>query len=193
LVRYADDFVIVCEDEDDARGLLTALSERLRSLGLTLHPEKTRLVDCRRPSPDQGGGRRETFDFLGFTHGWGRSRKGGWVVKRKTAKDRFSRTLKRLAGWCRSHRHLPVKEQHRRLCQGLRGHDAYFGITGNWPALDRLHRCAERIWRKWLDRRSDKAKMTWEKFAQLLKRYPLPVARVVQSVYGRQLQLPLRT
>ena len=190
LVRYADDFVIVCKREHDARRVLDVLPKRLSRFGLTMHPEKTRLIDFRRPPAGKGGGRPGTFDLLSFTHYWGRSRKGNWVVKRKTRKSRFSRTLKRISDYCRTHRHLPVEEQHRKLGQMLVGHYAYFGITGNWRALDNVRSQAARIWRKWLDRRSHKAGMNWEKFSRLLQRYPLPPARVVHSVYGDRHRLP---
>ncbi len=193
LVRYADDFVIVCEFEHDARRILDVLPKRLARFGLTMHPEKTRLVDFRRPPPvNRGGPGRGTFDLLGFTHFWGRSRKKRWTVKRKTAKSRFSRTLKRFSEWCRRNRHLPVKMQQQKLSQALTGHDAYFGITGNWNALNHLRYQVRRIWRKWLGRRSHEASMTWEKFNRVMARYPLPSARVVHTVYGRQLQLPIR-
>lgn len=193
LVRYADDFVIVLEYEQDAQTVLAVLPKRLARFGLTMHPEKTRLVDFRRPPPpSRGGPRRGTFDLLGFTHFWGLSRKGKWVVKRKTAKSRFTRTLKRCSDWCRRNRHQPVKEQHAKLSQSLKGHDAYYGITGNGPALSHLRYRVQRIWRNWLDRRSGRARMTWERFKRLLARYPLPQGRVAHSVYGRQQPLPLR-
>lgn len=192
LVRYADDFVIVCKFERDARRILGVLPKRLERFGLTMHPEKTRLVDFRRPPMRQGGPRRGAFDLLGFTFFWGKSRKNRWTVRRKTAKDRFNRALKRCADWCRRNRHRPIKEQHEKLCMALKGHDAYYGITGNAPALELLRHKVERIWRTWLDRRSREARMTWEKFKRLLGRYPLPRARVVHSVYGRQQQLPIR-
>lgn len=191
LVRYADDFVIVCDSEHDARRVLAVLPKRLARFGLTMHPEKSRLVDFRRPPPS-GGLRRGTFDLLGFTHFWGLSRKQRWTVKRKTAKSRFSRTVKRIADWCRKNRHLSVKEQHQKLCQALAGHDAYYGITGNWDALNVLREQVRRIWHKWLGRRSHRG-MTWEKFNRLKLRYPLPSARVVHTVYGRQIQLQFRT
>ncbi len=81
--------------------------------------------------PGGDGGESSSFDLLGFTHYWGKSRKGGWVVKRKTMMARLSRTLKRISMWCSAHRHLPIKEQHAALSRKLRGHDAYHGITGN--------------------------------------------------------------
>ena len=190
MVRYADDFVLVFELEEDARRVLAVLPKRLGRYGLTMHPTKTQLVDFRRPPPPgKGGPRPGSFDLLGFTHFWGRSRKGRWTVKRKTCRKRFSRTIKRMGDWCRRNRHLPVPVQHRKLSLALKGHDAYYGITGNGQRLNDLRYHLRRIWRKWLDRRSHKAGMDWERFNQLLRRYPLPPARVVHSVLGCQLPL----
>jgi len=189
LIRFADDAVLAFEQEVDARRVLAVLPKRLGRYGLTLHPEKTRLVDMRRPSNVSGNegepGWRGTFDTLGFTHFWGRSRKGRRVVKRKTAKGRFGRSLKRVARWCRANRHRPVAEQHAMLNRKLRGHYAYYGVTGNVRALSRFRREVERAWRKWLGRRSGKAHSSWEKFGPLLARYPLAPPRIVHSVYRR--------
>ena len=85
-----------------------------------------------------------------------------------------------------------MKTQHEKLSQALKGHDAYYGITGNWSALSHLRYQVRRIWRKWLGRRSHKGTMTWDEFDRLIGRYGLPPPRVVHTVYGRQLQLPLR-
>ncbi len=186
MVRYADDAVLCFEHEADARRVLAVLAKRLERYGLELNAEKTRLVDYRQPpqrGPGQGPGGGHSFDFLAFTHFWARSRTGRWVVKRKTAKRRFGRALKRATTWCRTYRHLPVAVQHAALRRRLLGHYAYFGITGNARALGRFHRAVERAWRKWLDRRSSKARMTWECFQRVLQRYPLPPPRVVHSVY----------
>jgi group II intron reverse transcriptase/maturase len=188
MVRYADDLVIVCETERDAQRMLKALHGRVARFGLTLHPEKTRLVDFRHPRRNPGG-KPGTFDLLGFTHFWGRSRKGNWVVRRKTAASRFRRTIKRIGEWCRKNRHLHVQEQHRSLSEALKGHDQYYGITGNWQALNELRQQVRRTWRKWLDRRSHKARMVWQRFIEVLKRFPLPLPRVTKSVFGRQLKL----
>ena len=184
-VRYADDAVLVFEHEDDARRVLAVLAKRLAKYGLRLHPEKTRMVEFCRPSKSKrGGSQREcSFAMLGFTHYWGRSRKGRWVVKRKTAKDRFSRALRGIGQWCRKHRHWKVRDQHAVLSRKLRGHYAYYGITGNSPALRRLRTEAGRKWCKWLGRRSWSGRMTWDRFTRLLKTYPLPPARVVHNVY----------
>ena len=185
LIRYADDLVMVFETEEDARRVADVLPKRFEKYGLRLHPEKTRLVRFERPGPqppsDDGGEGPGSFDLLGFTHFWGRSRKGNWVVKRKTAKDRFSRTLRRFSKWCRDNRHLPIKEQHLAIARKLRGHDAYFGITGNGKALASLRDRVSRIWRKWLARRSWKTRLNWTRMAQLLELFPLPAARVVHS------------
>jgi RNA-directed DNA polymerase len=188
LVRYADDFVMVFETEEDARRVAGVLPKRFEKYGLRLHPEKTRLVRFEKPSAPpspsgEDGGEPTSFDLLGFTHFWGKSLKGGWVVKRKTAKDRFSRTLRRIATWCRDNRHLPIAVQHTALVRKLRGHDAYYGITGNARMLDRLRHWVRRIWRKWLDRRSWKSAMTWERMKALLGVFPLPPPRVVHSIY----------
>lgn len=176
LVRYADDAVLVFSLESDARRVLDVLPKRFGKYGLRLHPEKTALVRFVRPSDrNEGGpGDRRSFDFLGFTHFWGRSRKGAWVVKKKTASDRFTRTVKRFSTWCRRHRHDPVADQHRQICRSLRGFDAYFGVIGNYPALRRLRHEIGRVWRKWLDRRGGRIRMTWDRFELLLERYPLP-------------------
>jgi hypothetical protein len=182
-VRYADDAVLVFEREEDARRVFEVLPKRFAKYGLSLHPEKTRLVAFGRPRRSGGGPRPETFDYLGFTHYWGRARRGFPAVLRKTARDRFTRSLRAVSQWCRLHRHLPVAEQHQQLGKKLRGHYAYYGITGNAPALLRFSRATERVWRQWLDRRSHRARMSWDRFWRMKVRYPLPSPRVVHSVY----------
>jgi group II intron reverse transcriptase/maturase len=174
MVRYADDFVLVLSNEADAREVKDLLSERFAQYGLTLHPTKTRLLEFRprRPEDGRGTGPRG-FDFLGFSHYWGSTRKGRWVVKRKTAASRFDRTLKRLALWCRRNRHCEVAWQHKRVVQALRGHDSYYGYADNKHALRRLRYEATRIWHKWLARRSRRS-LPWAGFRRLLRRFPLP-------------------
>lgn len=183
LIRYADDAVLVFASEGDAKRVMEVLPKRFAKYGLSLHPEKTKLVDFKRP--DSRGNGPGSFDLLGVTHFWGKSRKGRWVVQRKTAKDRFTRALKRVAEWCRMHRHLPVKAQHHALCRKLAGHNQYYGITGNYRALSRFYRKVLEVWRKWLARRSQRAKMTWERFNRMLQSRPLPRPYVVHSVLGR--------
>jgi group II intron reverse transcriptase/maturase len=190
LIRYADDFVIGFANEADARRVLEVLPKRMARFGLTLHPDKTRLVPFQRPSAQPPrdasvpGPQPGTFDLLGFRHYWGRSWRGNWVVKRKTMPSRFGRALRKIAVWCRNCRHLSIAEQHQALSLKLRGHYAYFGITGNFEALHRFRDAVRRLWRRWLSRRSgDYSTMAWGYFAALLQCYPLPPAQVVHSVY----------
>jgi group II intron reverse transcriptase/maturase len=184
LIRYADDLVIAFAEEKDARRVEAVLPKRLARFGLRLHPEKTRLVPFQMPQKKANLSRPQgpdAFTFLGFTHYWGKSRKGNWVIKRKTAASRFTRSMLRVRQWCRRNRHEPVTWQQHRLSSVLRGHYAYYGITGNYRALGNFHRQVTREWRKWLNRRSQKARMTWERFNRLLVTYPLPCPRIVHG------------
>jgi group II intron reverse transcriptase/maturase len=186
LIRYADDFVIGFRDERDAQRVMEVIPKRFGRYGLTVHPTKTKLVRFLPPSsrrdrnapPDDRPG---TFDLLGFTHYWARSRNGYWVVKLKTAADRFSRAVRNIDRWCRDNRHLPIYEQHKKLNEKLRGHYAYYGVTGNSRALTRfLHEVGPR-WRRWLNRRNRLRSLSWEKFLAILRRYPLAPVRTVRS------------
>ncbi len=184
-VRFADDAVLAFEREEDARRVLAVLGKRFAKYGLRLHPEKTRLVDFRSPPrrPPGGTQRERSFALLGFTHHWGRSQKGRWVVQRKTAKDRLMRAMRAFGEWCRRHRHLPVAEQWAALRRKLLGHYAYYGITGNYRALARLYWWVRATWYRWLCRRS-RARLSWDRFLSLChQRYPLPRPQIVQSVY----------
>jgi len=178
LVRYADDFVIVFSDRQDAVRVQEVLGKRFGRFGLSLHPEKTRLVRFGRPAKSGGGPRPGSFEFLGFTHYWGRSRRGNWAVKRKTAKGRFTRALRGINQWMRKARHLPVAVQAATLRAKLRGHYGYYGILGNAAALGRFHYEVKRLWRKWLSRRSQRARITWPQLDQILSRNPLPPPRL---------------
>jgi RNA-directed DNA polymerase len=184
LVRYADDFVIIFEQKADAERMLEVLPKRFGKYGLTLHPTKTRLVPFRRPDRGSGdsGGSSATFDLLGFTLHWGQSRKGWWLVKFRTAKDRFSRALRRIREWCRWHRHADLETQHRALVWKLSGHYAYYGITHNSRALGRFFYEVKAIWRTWLSRRSQRSLVTWKAMYRLLERYPLPTPRIVHRL-----------
>jgi group II intron reverse transcriptase/maturase len=131
LIRYADDFVMVFAEESDARRVMKVLAKRFAKYGLALHPEKTGLIKYGRiqgPRDGGGGWKSPTFDLLGFTHYWGKSRKGTLVVKRKTARPRFARSLKRVALWCKRNRHKPIADQHRYLSAVLLGHFSYYGL-----------------------------------------------------------------
>lgn len=199
LIRYADDAVLVFSSEDDARRVMAVLPKRFGAYGLALHPEKTRLVRFNQPRrndtpKDTDSG---SFELLGFTHFWGKSRKDSWVVKQQTARGRFGRALQRVSQWCRAHLHDKIAKQHEHLVQMLRGHYGFYGITGNAYVLSAFHYEVTLAWRKWLHRRTGRGAMPWPRFWRMLKRYPLPPAVVVHSIYQdrRQLRLPaiLRT
>ncbi len=183
LVRYADDFVMLFAYREDAQRVLAVLAKRLGKYGLQLHPDKTRLVDFRavRPPGEEEGKLPTNFTFLGFVHVWGRTRTGrSMVVKQLTAKDRFARAVLKLSTQCRAMSHWPLAQQHLRLCQMLKGHFAYFGITGNLRRLERLCVRAVRCWRYWLARRSRLRVLSWAAFKQqVLARWPLPRPRIV--------------
>ncbi len=188
LIRFADDFVVGFRDERDAHRVMEVLPKRFGRYGLTRHPTKTKLVRFRPPSTKtkdrkETDNRPGTINLLGFTHYWAVSRRGYWVVKLKTAKDRFSRAVRSIDRWCNHHRHLPISEQQQKLNQKLRGHDAYYGVTGNSGALSRFHREVERRWRKWLNRRNQLRSLKWKKFCAILQRYPLAPARAVRSKF----------
>jgi group II intron reverse transcriptase/maturase len=182
LIRFADDFVIVFTNQKDALQVMEMLPGRFGEYGLSVHPDKTRLVDFRHPSHSgrkrDGNSKPDTFDLLGFTHFWGKSRKGNWTVAKKTMSKRLTRAVQSIYQWCRTYRHLPVREQWITLCQKLRGHYAYYGVTGNGRMLRNFRHEVRRAWRTWLNRRNRQRQMTWEKFERLETRYSLPLPKI---------------
>jgi hypothetical protein len=177
---------------------MKVISNRFEKYGLSLHPDKTRLLDFRSPSHRErrrkddgdGGGKPQTFDLLGFTHYWGKTRKGNWAVKRKTMPckinmARLARSLQKIEQWCRNNRHRPILEQWKELCMKLRGHYCYYGITGNSRSLGLFFYRVCRIWQRWLSRRTNRRSFIWEKFNSFLKRCPLPIPQVVHSVFRK--------
>ena len=182
LIRYADDAVMLFEYEDDASRVMAVLPKRFERYGLMLHPDKTRLVPFKRP--DRIRPRRDddegdpsagplSFDFLGFTIHWGKSLAGKWVVRARTANDRFRRGLKRIAEWCQVHRHAPLAVQQKALGAKLRGHYGYFGRIGNRGRLWDFLRVTVRAWWRGLRRRSQRG-FSWMTMYRLLTKYPLP-------------------
>jgi hypothetical protein len=173
------------EREDDARRVLTVLEKRLGRFGLNLHPDKTRLLPFGRPPQGQQRGTGPaTFDFLGFTCYWARSRKGRWGMCCKTRRASLRRAKQALYDWCRRHRHQPVKAQHAALSQRVRGHFNYFGVSGNFRSLLRLVEATKRAWYKWLCRRSQRKRLNWERFTDLLRQMPLPRPRITVRIWG---------
>jgi len=183
LLRFADDFVIGCELEDDARRVMAVLPKRFGRFNLTIHPTKTTMIEFGKPNDrsEQPSG-NSTFDFLGFTHYWTRSRRGYWVIKRKTARKRLRRTMRSLWTWCRNNRHEKITEQYRKLCLKLRGHYAYYGIRCNYRWLQQVYQFVWRTWRYWLSRRSSKSFISLEKFEKILKKLVLPQPRIVHNI-----------
>jgi len=181
LVRFADDFVIGCEREDDARRLMEVLSKRFAKYGLELHPEKTKLLSFRKPPPGATSG-DNTFDFLGFTHYWAKSRQGNWVIKRRTSHKKVRKTVSELREWCRKYRHYKLERQHQILGSKLRGHYQYFGIRCNLRAMEAVSYLVARNWRYWLNRRTRKRSINWKTFQKLLDTLPLPIPRIIHNV-----------
>lgn len=185
LVRYADDFVMTFESQEDAERVMDVLRKRMGRYGLTLHPEKTRLLPFRRPPMKQKGGKGPaTFDLLGFTFYYERDRRGQWVLRCKTRTSRLRKSIQTIADWCRRHRHLPVKTQHESLTKRIQGHIRYFGVNGNTRCLEMFVGEVRRVWYKWLRRRSQQAHLNWERFQALLKRFPLPRPRIEVTIWG---------
>ncbi|MBI5597423.1 MAG: group II intron reverse transcriptase/maturase [Elusimicrobia bacterium] len=187
LVRYADDAIVGFQHADDAETFRRALAGRLAQFGLELNAAKTRLLEFGRFAAERAarrGKKPETFDFLGFTHICGRTRRGWFQVRRKTSKKRLRRFVTATGKWCKANRHVPLPDQWRILCGKLRGHYQYYGVAGNRNCLQVVYERVVRGWRQWLNRRSQRARMPWLRFTALLRRYPLPrpVLRLMSPV-----------
>mgnify|MGYP001560287063 FL=1 len=188
LVRFADDFILGFEKKEDAEKVYRVLFKRFEKYGLSLHPEKTRRVPfgCPKETKDDQdkGPKPETFDFLGFTHYWSKSRQGRWVIRRKTMRKRFTRGLKAISQGCRENLHEPLLKQVEQLGRKLKGHFGYYGLTGNFASLQRFRWEVIKIWRQWLARRGDPQGMSWERMNRWLDFFYIPEARVVHSIYA---------
>lgn len=176
-IRFADDAILCFHYREDAEKVKNVLSKRFAKYGLTLHPEKTRLLEFGRYAEEgakrQGKKKPGPFDFLGLTHICARSRRGKFTVHVRTMRKRLRRSLTAVGEWCQQHRHMPVDEQQKTLNAKLRGHYQYYGRPTNSQSLLKFYRGVVRIWRKWLNRRTRGNRMTWERYKQLLRRYPL--------------------
>ena len=184
LIRYCDDFIIGFEREDDARRVVAVLDKRMGRFGLALHPDKTRLLPFWRPPKSQQHGKGPaTFDFVGFTCYWARTRKGHWRMACKTRRASLRRAKMSVYDWCRRHRHRSIREQHAALQRRLRGHFNYFGVSGNYNSMMRLVEATKRAWYKWLRRRSQRTRLTWERFTDMLRWWPLPRPRITVQIW----------
>ena len=186
IVRFADDCVLGFENQEDAERVFKVPPKRFAKNGLQLHPDKTKLIPFSKPPKGnhQGTKKRSTFNFLGFTFYWGKSRKGNWVVMRKTAKDRLQRSISRINIWCKHHRHESFTFQYKMLNTKLRGHYNYYGVTGNSRSLKAYYRQVECCWMKWLSRRSNR-KLTWARFNLLTSsKFALVRPKIYHSIYA---------
>ena len=188
IVRYADDFVMGFQYADDARAMMEALRDRVGAFHLTLHEEKTRLLEFGRlPSlaRERSGRKRcATVAFLGFTHDCGRTRDGRFVVKRQTQSKRLTRKLPELRHEARERRHTPIADQHTWLSQVLRGHSASYGLPSHFRLLMAFYEQLRDLWYRALRRRSQRG-LTWDRFHALLERFPLPSPRITHPVQPR--------
>jgi group II intron reverse transcriptase/maturase len=181
-IRYADDGLLCFQYREDAERVLKVLHQRFAKYGLTLHPEKTRLVEFGRDAAQnrarEGKGKPETFDFLGFTHICAQSRRGLFTIQLRTMRKRYRRSLKAITRWCQKHRHDDMDDQRVELNLKLRGHYQYYGRPTNFQALARFYRAVRRIWHKWLMRRTRGWRLTWKDFQRYLNRSPLLQPRI---------------
>jgi RNA-directed DNA polymerase len=181
IVRYCDDFVMGFQYEADAREMLVQLKERLAKFKLTLHEQKTRLIEFGKLVSElrrkRGAERCETFKFLGFTHYCAWSRDGRFVVMRRTDHKRLTRKLKELRVEARRRMHTPIVLQYQWLCSVLRGHFAYFGLPSNFDRLNAFYRETCGLWYRALNRRSQR-RFPWECYLRLLERFPLPTPHI---------------
>lgn len=184
-VRYADDFILCFQYREDAKRVQRALTKRFAKYGLTLHPEKTRLLEFGRDAWTRwrahGGPAPATFDFLGFTHVCATSRRGRFCLHLRTMRKRLRRSLKAVAQWCQQHRHDPVVGQVAALNRKLRGHYQYYGRPTNYHGLWQFFRVVRRVWKKWLNRRTRGKTLTWADYAQLLTHHPLLRPRITHA------------
>ncbi len=187
LVRYADDYLCMVHYRDDARCIERALRDRFKKFGLELHPEKTRVISFgkfERENAEKQRRRANAFDFLGFTHFCGKSRKGKFIVGRKTSRKKFRMKSKDMNQWLKAVRNADkVKKWWPILQAKLRGHYQYYGVSGNMRPLMRFRLTTTRLTYKWLNRRSQRNSFNWEEFNKYLEHYPLPRPRIVHNMY----------
>ncbi len=191
MVRYADDFILGFQKSSDAQLLHCELTQRLKQFGLKLHPKKTRLIEFGRFAKQnrkaRGQGKPESFDFLGFTHLCAERRSdGGFTVRRITIAKRVKASLAALKQWLRKHYLLSVKQQGKKLRSYLLGVMNYYGVPGNKKSLDAYRTQTCRMWKRALNRRSQKGRINWLKMKQIVA-YWIPSMRVVHPYPNQRL------
>ena len=182
LVRFADDFVMGCQSEADGVRVMDVLPKRFAKYGLSIHPEKSKMVRFSWSTCDDPTEKNGTFDYLRFTHYWARARSGNWVIKRKTMRKRQARAMRNLFVYCRNEKHKPIKEQYKNLCSKLHGLYNYYGIICNYRMLLMLYEHTRNCWRRWLGRRTRDGYISWAKFEKFLGDWVLPKPRITKNV-----------
>jgi group II intron reverse transcriptase/maturase len=186
-IRFADDAILCFQHREDAEKVMRVLPKRFEKYGLTLHPEKTRLIEFGRyaaRNAKKQGKQPESFDFLGFKHLCARSRKGGFTVHVRTLAKRLRRGLKAIADWCKQHRRTPVNQQQEALNAKLRGHYQYYGRPTNYYSIWQFYRRVCRIWREWLGRRTRGQPLRWDRYNAILRQHPLLLPRITHAWVG---------
>ena len=187
IVRYADDFICVVRYADDARRIEQGVKNRFNKYGLEIHPTKSRNISFgrfERKNAKEQNRRANTFDFLGFTHYCDVSRKGNFKIGRKTSRKKFTAKCKEMNEWLKAIRNqVKTKDWWNTLIQKLRGHFQYYGVSENYESIVMFYKATIRMVRKWMNRRSQKRKMSWENFSNYLNHYPLPKPKIVHSFY----------
>lgn len=189
IVRYADDFVIGCQYSDDAHQCIALIKDRFNQFCLTLAQDKTRVIEfgrfAKERRTERKKGKPETFNFLGFTHYCGTTRKGTYVVELKTSKQKYQASVKRMKDWLKTVKNRkPLPDIWNLLILKLRGHYQYYGVSGNYRKIRDFQEQTERLAHKWLNRRSQKKSWSWEQYHRYLERYPLPKPRIVYNIYA---------
>ena len=187
LIRYADDFVVCFQNENDANRFRHELDERLAEFGLEIALEKTKVIKfgpTAESSARRGGGKPDTFDFLGFTHYCSRTKDGRrFRMKRVTSRNKFTAKIRIFKDWLRANRILTTRELMGKVAMKLRGHFAYYGVTDNSQGISRFAYEVRCLLFKWLNRRGKRGCMSWDKFNLLLKKFPLPQPRITVNLF----------
>jgi group II intron reverse transcriptase/maturase len=189
LIRYADDFIIGCQTKQEAQKMLKDVRERFAQFGLTLAEDKTRILEfgrfARNNINKQGGGKPQTFDFLGFTHYCSQTRDGRFALKIKTSAKKSSGSLKSLNLWLKTVRNkLKLPDIWKLLALKLKGHYNYYGVSGNFDGIKSFYCQAEKLAFKWTNRRSQKKSWNWGTFGDYLNKYPLPKPKLTYAIYN---------
>ena len=187
IVRYADDFVCVVRYIDDARRIKQGLENRFNKYGLRIHPTKSRNISFgrfERKNAEAQNRRTNTFDFLGFTHYCDNSRKGNFKIGRKTSRKKYIAKCKEMNAWLKAIRNqVKTKDWWKILIAKLRGHFQYYGVSENYNGIVRFYKFTIKMVRKGMNRRSQKRKMSWDRFTKYFEHYPLPKPKIVHSFY----------